>query len=108
MSAVFSKVGVIGRSRQQGLGDVLEDLLNTLRDTGAEVLLEDRFGDLTSHGCELHTRDAIGAGADLMIVLGGDGSMLSAARESLLAFGKPMIGVNRGASGFSPISARTR
>jgi NAD+ kinase len=99
MSAVFSKVGVIGRSRQQGLGDVLEDLLNTLRDTGAEVLLEDRFGDLTSHGFELHTRDAIGAGADLVIVLGGDGSMLSAARE-LLQFGKPMLGVNRGRLGF--------
>jgi NAD+ kinase len=92
-------VGVVGRSRQKDLGEVLGDLLAALAAAGAEVLLEDRFVDFAPRGHELYDREAIGASADLVIVLGGDGSMLSAAR-SLLAYGKPMLGVNRGRLGF--------
>lgn len=98
MAVGFSKVGIVGRSRQDGLETVLAELLDTLRAAGAEVLLENRFADLAS-GCELLEREAIGAAADLVIVLGGDGSMLSAAR-TMSQFDKPMIGVNRGRLGF--------
>lgn len=99
MTAQFRKVGVVGRSRQQGLEGVFSDLLTALETAGAEVLLEDRFGDFAASGQAVYERGAIGAEADLIIVLGGDGSMLSAAR-SLLQFGKPMLGVNRGRLGF--------
>lgn len=99
MNPKFRKVGVVGRSRQKDLEGVLADLLRALADSGAHVLLEDRFGEFASGGQAVYERGAIGAEADLIIVLGGDGSMLSAAR-SLLAFGKPMIGVNRGRLGF--------
>lgn len=99
MPGVFSQVGVVGRSRQEGIETVLEELIGALRDAGATLLLEDRFGELTSDGGDTHTRDSIGAHADLIIVLGGDGSMLSAARE-MLQYGKPMLGVNRGRLGF--------
>lgn len=99
MSAAFKKVGVVGRSRQQGLEEVLAELLSVVAANGAEVLLEDRFADLAPNGAELHGRSAIGDAADLIIVLGGDGSVLSAAR-SLVRFGKPMVGVNRGRLGF--------
>ncbi|MEE4109057.1 MAG: NAD(+)/NADH kinase, partial [Halieaceae bacterium] len=99
MNPKFRKVGVVGRSRQKDLEGVLADLLQALADSGAHVLLEDRFGEFASGGQAVYERGAIGAEADLIIVLGGDGSMLSAAR-SLLAFGKPMIGVNRGRLGF--------
>lgn len=99
MSAAFQRIGVVGRSRQAGLEAVLAELLATLSAAGAEVMLEDRFADLAGRGCELHDREAIGARADLVIVLGGDGSMLSAAR-ALRPFGKPMLGINRGRLGF--------
>ncbi|MFT7287912.1 MAG: NAD+ kinase [Halieaceae bacterium] len=99
MKPVFARVGVVGRGRQDGLEEVLADLLHTLHSCGAEVLLESHFGDLANVDSELHDREAIGASADLVIVLGGDGSMLSAAR-SLLAYGKPMLGINRGRLGF--------
>jgi len=96
---MFRKVGVVGRSRQKDLEGVLADLLRAVADSGARVLLEDRFADFAGDGQAVHEREAIGAEADLIIVLGGDGSMLSAAR-SLLSYGKPMIGVNRGRLGF--------
>lgn len=98
MTVGFNKVGIVGRSRQDGLEAVLAELLTTLRAAGAEVLLEHRFAELAS-GCEFLDREAIGAAADLVIVLGGDGSMLSAAR-TMSRFDKPMLGVNRGRLGF--------
>lgn len=96
---MFHSVGVVGRSRQRGIEDVLAELLTELRASGAEVLLEDRFADVVGRGYELHSREAIAEAADLVVVLGGDGSMLSAARH-LVPFGKPMVGVNRGRLGF--------
>lgn len=99
MSPAFANVGVVGRSRQQGIEDVLAELITALRAAGAEVFLEDRFADVAGRGYELHSREAIAEAVDMVVVLGGDGSMLSAAR-SLVAYGKPMLGVNRGRLGF--------
>jgi NAD+ kinase len=99
MEPAFSSVGVVGRSRQQDIEGVLAELLTELRGCGAEVMLEDRFADVTGRGYELYSREAIAAAADMVVVLGGDGSMLSAARH-LVAYGKPMLGINRGRLGF--------
>lgn len=99
MARAFDTVGVIGRSRQEGLDEVLGELLQTLRAAGAKVLLEDRFREHAQDDCTVDAREQIGAAADLVIVLGGDGSMLSAAR-TLLQYGKPMLGINRGRLGF--------
>lgn len=43
--------------------------------------------------------DAIGAHADLAVVLGGDGTMLAVAR-GLVDYGVPLVGVNKGRFGF--------
>lgn len=99
MKSEFSSVGVVGRSRRDGVESVLETLLKTLDDIGVRVLLEDRFRGHVPKDYPVHDRDTIGAAADLVIVVGGDGSMLSAARD-LIAHGKPMLGVNRGRLGF--------
>lgn len=99
MGALFRNVGVVGRSRQQGVEEVLAELISALRASGAEVLLEDHFADVGGTDCDRHSREAIAHAADLVVVVGGDGSMLSAARN-LAPFNKPMLGVNRGRLGF--------
>lgn len=100
MQASFRKIGLVGRSKQSGLREVVQQLLALLEERGLEVMLEDRLGELVedrSH--RLASCDEIGQSVDLVIVVGGDGSLLSAAR-TLAKYDTPVIGVNRGRLGF--------
>jgi NAD+ kinase len=99
MAAEFRRIGLIGRSRQEGLQALVDELLDLLVDRADEVLLEDRLGAVATRDCPLLSREEIGERADLVIVLGGDGSMLSAAR-TMARFETPVLGINRGRLGF--------
>jgi NAD+ kinase len=100
MQASFKKIGLAGRSRQRGVADVLRQLLELLQARGLEVVLEDTLGAvLTDDNPPLATLEEIGQQADLVIVVGGDGSLLAAAR-TLSKFSTPVLGVNRGRLGF--------
>ena len=100
MQSSFNKIGVIGREQQRGIQEVLQQLLPLLLARDLEVLVEDRLDEqVVDHGCLLATRDEIGEQADLVIVVGGDGSLLSAAR-TLAKYETPVLGINRGRLGF--------
>lgn len=100
MSASFSSIGLLGRPQQDGLSPVLLELLALLTKRGVAVLLEDRLDEvIPGHGQTLCNREEIGERADLVIVVGGDGSLLGAAR-TLAKYGTPVLGVNRGRLGF--------
>jgi NAD+ kinase len=100
MRTAFEKIGLIGRSQQDGIVDPLSQLLTLLEQRGLDVLLEDRLAEVVpNHRQRLASRDEIGQEADLVIVVGGDGSLLSAAR-TLVKYDTPVLGVNRGRLGF--------
>ncbi len=100
MKVSFKKIGLVGRPRQRGLTGVLRQLLELLEACGLEVVLQDNLGDvLPDHQQRLATLDEIGREVDLVIVVGGDGSLLSAAR-TLAQYDTPVLGVNRGRLGF--------
>jgi len=100
MQASFKKIGLAGRSRQRGLTGVLRQLVDLLRERKLDILLQDSLGDLLPDSdTQLASLEQIGKKADLAIVVGGDGSMLSAAR-TLAKFDTPVLGVNRGRLGF--------
>lgn len=71
-------------------------LIGKLRSPEVEASLGEIRKFLSSRGCEAQ-KD--GVGADLAIVVGGDGTMLAAARE-LVPAGVPLVGINQGRVGF--------
>jgi NAD+ kinase len=107
MEPAFSSVGVVGRSRQQDIEGVLAELLTELRGCGAEVMLEDRFADVTGRGYELYSREAIGLRRTWW-----SSSAATAPCSARRAISLPWQAHARrsiaGAWVFSPISARIR
>jgi NAD+ kinase len=81
MSLVFRRIALIGKLRSAETEASLNELRGFLQKRGCEVLPEGE------------TR------ADLAIVIGGDGTMLSAARE-LVRHHVPLVGINQGRLGF--------
>lgn len=96
----FKRVGLLGRREHPGVSQVVAHLLDLLDSRGIDVVLEDRLATLAHFETRaMQPRDAIGANVDLAVVIGGDGSLLSAAR-TLVRHDCPVIGVNRGRLGF--------
>ncbi len=96
----FRNIGVIGRMGNVKVVESLRQLRNYLVNENYHVILEsDTAAMLPGHGLQVSSKKLLGEICDLVIVVGGDGSLLGAARE--LAKSKiPLLGVNRGRLGF--------
>jgi NAD+ kinase len=100
MSAPFKTVALIGRYKSRDVAEPIRVLGRFLLDRGCTVLIEaDTAVESGVTGFPAVDAAAIAARSDLAIVLGGDGSMLSAARM-LAPSGVPLVGVNQGRLGF--------
>lgn len=99
-SRPFSTIGLIGRLGSEKVADSLIRLVGFLVARDYQVLVEDRTATvMPHHGQPEASRRALGELCDLVIVIGGDGSLLGAAR-TLCKTGTLMLGVNRGRLGF--------
>ncbi len=97
---VFKSIGLIGKYGDPGVADTLKTLGSYLQARGLRVLLDESTAtEVPGHGLETTNRTGIGAQCDLAIVVGGDGTLLNAAR-SLADSGVPLLGVNLGRLGF--------
>ncbi len=94
----FRSVGVIGKRRDPHL-PTLSLLCAALRDLDCEVLVEENpaLGD-TPAGRRV-SRQELGESVELVVVVGGDGTLLDAGRD-LAQAGVPLLGVNQGRLGF--------
>jgi NAD+ kinase len=99
MSPAFRRVALIGKSNSPEIATSLRELASFLRSRDREVLVEQETAALVDGGLQIADYDAIGRGADLALVVGGDGTMLSAARK-LVRHRVPLAGVNQGRVGF--------
>ena len=100
MNPPFHRVALVGKITQPAIGEDVSALANFLKSRGLQVCIES--GTAEAFGIDAYPAvlmEAIGTQADLAIVLGGDGTMLTVAR-SLVEHGTPLIGVNKGRFGF--------
>jgi NAD+ kinase len=98
--AAFRTVALIGRYKSRDVAAPLRSLGAFLAGRGCAVLVEqETAAEAEVDEFPLVDFPAIGTRADLAVVLGGDGTMLAAAR-ALAGAEVPLVGVNQGRLGF--------
>lgn len=95
----FKTIGVIGKKRDPRVGPTLKTVCARLRELDHPVLLDAGSADWADDGVRCVSRRDMGNLCDLVIVVGGDGTLLAAARD-LAAFQIPLLGINQGRLGF--------
>lgn len=100
--SVFTRIGLICRKESPLVAESLKTLLHFLRSRKCQIYVDREIHPFVQEQPNIIVLDSMAALAeqcDLVIVVGGDGSMLGAAR-SLCKTNIPVLGVNRGGLGF--------
>jgi NAD+ kinase len=93
----FRRIAVIGKLGTPEIAASLTELSACLKQRGCEILIEkETAAELGRRGLDYAE---LGTQTDLAVVIGGDGTMLAAARN-LVRHGVPLVGVNQGRVGF--------
>lgn len=97
MAPSFSRVGLTGKPGDAAVLDLLTRLARRLGGRGVDVAVDAGVGPVGD--ARAADPDALARHAELIICVGGDGSLLHAARRYGVA-GLPLLGVNLGRLGF--------
>lgn len=97
----FRRIGLVAKPGDAEIPARLRELVELLRNRGLSVLLDEEAADLVgaTGDAEGIDRDDLADRVDLLVVLGGDGTLLSVSRSAAAA-GTPVLGVNYGGLGF--------
>ena len=96
----FSRVALVGKYQADGIEEHLKDLAKLLSDLGCEAFIEfDTATHLALSGYPTKTARDFAGEIDLVVVLGGDGTMLGIARQ-LAGNNVPLVGINMGRLGY--------
>lgn len=98
MALSFSNIGIFARNNDPRVQQTLAPLVACLLGHGAQVAIDAAL-DISMAGVTPRSREAIGADCDLVLVIGGDGTLLAACRD-VAHHGTPLLGVNLGRLGF--------
>lgn len=95
------KFGILGNLDKPGLKEAVVLLTSRLDASGEDYLVDAGIANLLGDGARTRARSTaeLVVGVDMLVAFGGDGTILSAARN-VGAHGTPILGVNLGKLGF--------
>jgi NAD+ kinase len=95
----FQSIGIISRPRRSDLAVVVPPLLKWLEARGIQTFIDEETADGLPDGMKGHPRQHVADSSQLLLVLGGDGTLLAAARLAAPR-GIPILPINMGSLGF--------
>jgi NAD+ kinase len=93
------RVAIVAKPQKEALGQILPGLIAWIRERGYEPLLDLEGGKYVPEAQAVDRAEMPQWAPALVIVLGGDGTLLSVAR-TFAALGTPLLSVNLGQLGF--------
>jgi len=98
-STGYKTIGIFSRPRRPAVAEIVPKLLEWLKARGVAAHYDEETACCLGSNEVPLTRSQIVAQSDLLLVLGGDGTILAAAREAAPA-GVPILPINLGGLGF--------
>ena len=98
-SAPFHTIGIISRPRRSNLAVVVPPLLHWFEARGIRVLYDTETASALHDSSKGQSREQVAEQSQLLLVLGGDGTLLAAARVAA-PLGIPILPINLGSLGF--------
>ena len=98
--SIFQRVALIGKFQADGIGQVLDLISDLAKTQGCSVWIEEETAKFTQnqHRPTIAIKDIMG-NIDVVIVMGGDGTLLGVGRH-LAGANIPVIGINMGRLGY--------
>ena len=101
----FRRVGLVAKGHGTDIGTDLHRIADRLSGHGCEVSCDEAAASIMGGDLRGLERQELAESVDVIVVLGGDGTLLSVARSAAAA-GVPVMGINYGSLGFLTSTVR--